>query len=56
MSLESILMSVQLLLGNPNAYDPLRSDAAIDYRYNREIFDEKVKQQIELNKEVNASF
>ncbi|KAJ6641519.1 Ubiquitin-conjugating enzyme E2 T [Pseudolycoriella hygida] len=50
MTVESILLSVQLLLSSPNPHDPLRSDAASDYLLNKEIYDEKVRKQIEENR------
>lgn len=40
-TLESILLSIQLLLGSPNPDDPLRSDVSDEYRYNREQFNEQ---------------
>lgn len=40
-TLESILLSIQLLLGSPNPDDPLRSDVAEEYRYHRERFNEQ---------------
>lgn len=40
-TLESILLSIQLLLGSPNADDPLRNDVSDEYRYNRARFNEQ---------------
>lgn len=42
-TLESILLSVQLLLASPNPDDPLRSDVSDEYKYNRDLFNEKAK-------------
>ncbi|KAG4070923.1 hypothetical protein HA402_001360 [Bradysia odoriphaga] len=50
MTVESIVLSVQLLLTTPNPYDPLRSDAASDFLLNKPIYETKVKQQIEENR------
>jgi len=50
MTLESIIVSVQLLISVPNPYDPLRSDAASDFILNKEVFEDKVRRQIEENK------
>lgn len=52
MTLEAIILSVQLLITNPNPYDPLRSDAASDFLLHKQTFDDKVRQQIEDNKKV----
>lgn len=42
-TLESILLSIQLLLSSPNPDDPLRDDVSDEYRYNRELFNENAK-------------
>lgn len=39
-TLESILLSIQLLLASPNPDDPLRNDVSDEYRYNRELFNQ----------------
>lgn len=52
LTIESIIVSVQLLISTPNPYDPLRGDAASDFLLKKQIFDDKVRQQIEDNKKV----
>lgn len=42
-TLESILLSIQLLLASPNPDDPLRNDVSDEYKYNRELFNENAK-------------
>lgn len=42
-TLESILLSIQLLLASPNPDDPLRDDISNEYRYNRELFNENAR-------------
>lgn len=42
-TLESILLSIQLLLSSPNPDDPLRDDVSDEYRYNRELFNRNAK-------------
>lgn len=42
-TLESILLSIQLLLSSPNPDDPLRDDVSDEYRYNRELFNKNAK-------------
>lgn len=42
-TLESILLSIQLLLASPNPDDPLRDDISDEYRYNRELFNKNAK-------------
>ncbi|XP_031639545.1 ubiquitin-conjugating enzyme E2 T-like [Contarinia nasturtii] len=42
-TLESILLSIQLLLASPNNDDPLRYDVSDEYRYNRELFNKNAK-------------
>lgn len=42
-TLESILLSIQLLLASPNPDDPLRDDVSDEYRYNRELFNINAK-------------
>ncbi|XP_055845378.1 ubiquitin-conjugating enzyme E2 T-like [Episyrphus balteatus] len=41
--LESILLSIQLLLANPNPDDPLQGDAADLYKSNLEMFNQKAR-------------
>ncbi|XP_020714475.1 ubiquitin-conjugating enzyme E2 T isoform X2 [Ceratitis capitata] len=45
-TLESILLSIQLLLASPNPDDPLNSEAADLYKANKETFNIKVRQCI----------
>ena len=40
-TLESILLSIQLLLASPNPDDPLRNDVSDEFKYNRELFNER---------------
>lgn len=42
-TLESILISIQLLLANPNPNDPLQGDAADLYKSNKQLFNKKAK-------------
>lgn len=42
-TLESILLSIQLLLASPNPDDPLRDVVSDEYRYNRELFNKNAK-------------
>lgn len=42
-TLESILLSIQLLLASPNPDDPLRDDVSDEYRYNRELFNQNAR-------------
>lgn len=42
-TLESILLSIQLLLASPNPDDPLRDDVSDEYRYNRELYNQNAK-------------
>lgn len=42
-TLESILLSIQLLLASPNPDDPLRDDVSEEYRYNRDQFNQNAK-------------
>ncbi|XP_055911893.1 ubiquitin-conjugating enzyme E2 T-like [Eupeodes corollae] len=42
--LESILLSIQLLLANPNPDDPLQGDAADMYKNNIEMFNQKARE------------
>lgn len=55
MTVESILLSVQLLLATPNPYDPLREDAASDFLLNMQVYTNKVQQQIEQNRKVRKN-
>jgi ubiquitin-conjugating enzyme E2 T len=45
LTLESILISIQLLLSNPNPEDPLRADVAEEYKYNQDLFGSKATAQ-----------
>lgn len=54
MTIESIVLSVQLLLTTPNPYDPLRPDAASDLLLNKQLYESKVKQQIGENRKVSS--
>lgn len=49
-TLESILLSIQLLLASPNPDDPLRDDVSDEYRYNRELFNENARKFSGLSK------
>lgn len=42
-TLESILLSIQLLLASPNPDDPLRDDVSDEYRYNRDLFNQNAR-------------
>lgn len=42
-TLESILLSIQLLMACPNPDDPLRNDVSDEYKYNRELYDANAK-------------
>lgn len=42
-TLESILLSIQLLLGSPNPDDALRIDVSDEYKYNRELYNQNAK-------------
>ena len=42
-SLESLLVAIQLLLGNPNPDDPLVAEIASEYRVNRWEFEKKAR-------------
>ncbi|XP_005178662.2 uncharacterized protein LOC131801273 isoform X2 [Musca domestica] len=48
-TLESILLSIQLLLANPNPDDPLQGDAADLYKNNRKLFNEEAKKFVAKN-------
>lgn len=48
-TLESILLSIQLLLANPNPDDPLQGDAADLYKSNRELFNQTARERVSLN-------
>lgn len=43
-TLESILISIQLLLANPNPNDPLQGDAADLYKSDKQLFNKKAKE------------
>lgn len=44
MSLSTLLLSIQMLLREPNPDDPLMPDIAEEFKGNRSLFDEKAKQ------------
>lgn len=46
-TLESILLSIQLLLANPNPDDSLQGDAADLYKSSKELFCEKAREYVE---------
>ncbi|XP_061399486.1 ubiquitin-conjugating enzyme E2 D2B-like [Musca vetustissima] len=48
-TLESILLSIQLLLANPNPDDPLQGDAADLYKSNIDQFNAKARQFVDKN-------
>lgn len=52
-TLESILLSIQLLLASPNPDDPLRNDVSDEYKYNRELFNQNAKKYSGNTKDVN---
>lgn len=52
-TLEAILLSIQLLLASPNADDPLRNDVSDEYKYNRDLFNEQAA-KLSGNKETPA--
>ncbi|KAI8120193.1 hypothetical protein FF38_09524 [Lucilia cuprina] len=43
-TLESILLSIQLLLANPNPDDPLQGDAADLFKSNRDLYNQKARE------------
>ncbi|XP_013108322.1 ubiquitin-conjugating enzyme E2 D2B-like [Stomoxys calcitrans] len=45
-TLESILLSIQLLLANPNPDDPLQGDAADLYKSNNNLFNKKARETV----------
>lgn len=45
-TLESILLSIQLLLANPNPDDPLQGDAADLYKSNKDEFNLKARDHV----------
>lgn len=47
-TLESLLLSIQLLLAVPNPQDPLRSDIADVYKYNRDLYNRTAEQQTKM--------
>ncbi|XP_037809331.1 ubiquitin-conjugating enzyme E2 D1-like [Lucilia sericata] len=56
-TLESILLSIQLLLANPNPDDPLQGDAADLFKSNRELYNQKAREfvkQHEVKKVVDS--
>lgn len=52
-TLESILLSIQLLLASPNPDDPLRNDVSDEYKYNRELFNQNAKKYSGNTRDVN---
>lgn len=52
-TLESILLSIQLLLASPNPDDPLRNDVSDEYKYNRELFNQNAKKYSGITEDVN---
>lgn len=46
-TLETLLVSLQSLLANPNPDDPLMMDIAYEYKYNMDTFIQNAKQQTE---------
>ncbi|XP_073844074.1 ubiquitin-conjugating enzyme E2 D2B-like [Musca autumnalis] len=48
-TLESILLSIQLLLANPNPDDPLQGDAADLYKSNTKLFNDTARQYVAKN-------
>lgn len=54
-TLESILLSIQLLLASPNPDDPLRNDVSDEYKYNRELFNENAKKYSGITNDVSDS-
>ncbi|XP_063972134.1 ubiquitin-conjugating enzyme E2 T-like isoform X1 [Diachasmimorpha longicaudata] len=42
-TLESLLVAIQLLLENPNPDDPLMPDIADEYRLNKQVFEKKAR-------------
>lgn len=42
-SLENLLMAVQMLLGNPNPDDPLMMEIADEFKYNKAEFERKAR-------------
>ncbi|KAJ3065046.1 Ubiquitin-conjugating enzyme E2 R2 [Podochytrium sp. JEL0797] len=49
-TVESILLSIVSLLNDPNVSSPANVDASVLFRNDREGFDRKVKEQVELSK------
>lgn len=54
-TLESILLSIQLLLACPNPDDPLRNDVSDEYKYNRELFNQNAKKYSGSTQDVNGT-
>ncbi|XP_054013765.1 ubiquitin-conjugating enzyme E2 T-like [Hylaeus anthracinus] len=48
--LKTLLDAVQYLLGNPNPDDPLMTDIAEEYKFNRQQFEKTVRKYIEETK------
>lgn len=42
-TLENLLVAAQLLLGNPNADDPVMPDIAAEYKLNKRVFEKKAR-------------
>ncbi|KAJ3343667.1 Ubiquitin-conjugating enzyme E2 R2 [Entophlyctis luteolus] len=49
-TVESILLSIVSLLNDPNVSSPANVDAGVLFRNNRKLYDQKVKEQVELSK------
>ncbi|XP_075985278.1 ubiquitin-conjugating enzyme E2 T-like [Anticarsia gemmatalis] len=47
-TLETLLVSIQTLLGNPNPDDPLMMDLANEYKYNKESYLVNAKKHTEM--------
>lgn len=54
-TLESILLSIQLLLASPNPDDPLRNEVSDEYKYNRDLFNENAKKYSGNKQEINQN-
>ncbi|ESO12835.1 hypothetical protein HELRODRAFT_62061 [Helobdella robusta] len=44
LTIEKVLLSIQALISNPNPDDPLDPDIALEFKNNRQLFDEKAKE------------
>lgn len=47
-TLESLLLSIQLLLAFPNPQDPLRSDIADIFKYNRDLYNRTAEENTRI--------